>query len=617
MKKCRITLYTLLFVVCMAFNLVPGITAKAADEAYPEIAFYSSPELSNDSLIGKEECSFEFYSGAKNVIYLYLNNIDEDYDLTLADGSKTYKYEDEEEATPVYPFTVHDHFDWDNPITGTSAGVTDYISVAPVSSKEGWYEITIDPSVTGNFTIRARAWKENITDSEDAYPLDSWIDINIGPVGLTAAMRDNPDVQGTYVGGEVYPRTIIFSLNNVTVSSTENGMTSTPLTQIDLSKIKIQRVNQEEGGEPLQDVAQSVYDIKTVESKYVSLAFRESGTYWFTYEGIGGGINVDAYLPIVGFYSTATRSDEDVTNFLDYTVSYKEAQSSSIYMLSWVGGEYLKSPLDPETIKINAYSENGSLLSDYITTEKIGTGNYKITTTSKASGTFKVVVTATINWDPEDPNSENEEIRQEIQFDGISPATPSAKPEENPATPTPTPTPTPSTPTQTPTPTLEVGATTVSGNATYQVTSADSDKKEVAYAGGNTKKKKVTIPSSVTIDGATYAVTEIAADAFSGDKKLTSVTIASTVTKIGNNAFKNCTKLKKVTIPKNVQTIGKNAFSGCKKVKTITVKSKNITKIGKNAFKGVSKNSTIKVPKSKKKAYTKLLKKAGFKGKIK
>ena len=52
-------------------------------------------------------------------------------------------------------------------------------------------------------------------------------------------------------------------------------------------------------------------------------------------------------------------------------------------------------------------------------------------------------------------------------------------------------------------------------------------------------------------------------------------------------------------------------------MKKIKIKSKSIKKIGKNAFKGVSKNCVIQVPKSKKKAYTKMLRKAGLSKKVK
>ena len=86
-------------------------------------------------------------------------------------------------------------------------------------------------------------------------------------------------------------------------------------------------------------------------------------------------------------------------------------------------------------------------------------------------------------------------------------------------------------------------------------------------------------------------------------KKIKTLTIPATVTIQG----------KKYT----VTTIGSKAFSGCKNLKQVTIKSKKITKIGKNAFKNVNKKIVIKTPKSKKKAYKKLLKKAGYKGKVK
>ncbi|MBR1598035.1 MAG: leucine-rich repeat domain-containing protein [Lachnospiraceae bacterium] len=201
--------------------------------------------------------------------------------------------------------------------------------------------------------------------------------------------------------------------------------------------------------------------------------------------------------------------------------------------------------------------------------------------------------------------------------------------------------------------------------ATYTVTESTDGKVEVEYtASATSKDKKVTIPSTVEVNGVTATVTSIADNAFSGNKTITTVTIPATVEDIGDNAFKNCTKLKTVTLPASVEEVGKNAFSGCsslttvtvkgssltkvdqgafknckklktvtlpksvttigkeafsgdKKLKTITIKSTKIKSVGKNAFKGVPKSTTIKVPKKQKKAYTKLLKKAGFKGKIK
>ncbi len=206
---------------------------------------------------------------------------------------------------------------------------------------------------------------------------------------------------------------------------------------------------------------------------------------------------------------------------------------------------------------------------------------------------------------------------------------------------------------------LSVGATSKVNGVTYKVTATD-DKNEVAYVKADTKLSKVVIPSSVVINGITYNVTSIAENAFSGNKKMTSVSIPLTVmkieanafkgciklksiiipknvTEIGNNAFYNCKKLatikfngtkltkidkgafrkcsslKTVTIPKSVTEIGKDAFRDCKKLKTIIIKGTKLKKIGKNAFKNIYKSPTIKVPKSKKKTYKNLLIKSGYK----
>ncbi len=213
-------------------------------------------------------------------------------------------------------------------------------------------------------------------------------------------------------------------------------------------------------------------------------------------------------------------------------------------------------------------------------------------------------------------------------------------------------------------PSVDSGQKLTVGSNKYKVTSTEAGKKTVAYAGPKKKTAKVKVPSTVKIDGETYKVTEIAEKAFSGNTKLTSVTIPTSVTEIGSSAFKGCKKLKTVTIPKNVKEIGKNAFYGCtqltkvtfkgtkttkigqgafrkctalksatipknvteigkdafrdcKKLSKVTIKGKKLKKVGKNAFKNIASKPVIKVPKSKKKAYTTLLKKSGYKKTIK
>ncbi len=102
--------------------------------------------------------------------------------------------------------------------------------------------------------------------------------------------------------------------------------------------------------------------------------------------------------------------------------------------------------------------------------------------------------------------------------------------------------------------------------------------------------KEITIPDTVNLAGFNLGVTDIAQNFMKGNKKV-----------------------KKVTVGSNVTSIGKEAFYKCKKLKKVTVKSTNITSFGKKAFGKDAKGFTLKMPKSCKKAYKKLLKKAKIK----
>ncbi|MBO5302814.1 MAG: leucine-rich repeat protein [Lachnospiraceae bacterium] len=126
-------------------------------------------------------------------------------------------------------------------------------------------------------------------------------------------------------------------------------------------------------------------------------------------------------------------------------------------------------------------------------------------------------------------------------------------------------------------------------------------KKEAEIVGlADTKKKTVTIPATVKLEGKKYKVTSIGAKAFHNNKKVTKIVIGKNVKKIGKEAFKNCTEMKNMVF------------------KTKQLKAKNI---GKNAFKGMGskyyKKVVVKVPAKKLKSYKKVFKAKGMSKKIK
>lgn len=132
-----------------------------------------------------------------------------------------------------------------------------------------------------------------------------------------------------------------------------------------------------------------------------------------------------------------------------------------------------------------------------------------------------------------------------------------------------------------------VGATYIKNKIKYKVTSDTNRTAEVV--GINGKQKSYTVQSTIVINGITYRVTSIHA-----------------------NAFRSC-KATKITLGANIQTIGKNAFYNCQNLKSLIIKSCQIKSVGKNAFKNVKQKVTIKVPRKKYKVYFKLFGKRGLK----
>lgn len=103
----------------------------------------------------------------------------------------------------------------------------------------------------------------------------------------------------------------------------------------------------------------------------------------------------------------------------------------------------------------------------------------------------------------------------------------------------------------------------------------------------NKNCKKATTPKIVKINGITFNVTAISA-----------------------NAFKNCKKLTTFTVGENIITIGNNAFKGCISLNTVTIKTVKLKSIGTNAFKGTTAKTKFKVPKSMLSKYSKMIYKA-------
>ena len=99
--------------------------------------------------------------------------------------------------------------------------------------------------------------------------------------------------------------------------------------------------------------------------------------------------------------------------------------------------------------------------------------------------------------------------------------------------------------------------------------------------------------SSVSIPD---SVKTIGAEAFAGNKSLTSIKLGKNVTTIEYGAFKDCSYLNNVTIPDTVVSIGNGAFSNNSALKKIGL-PKNLETLGTGVFSGCDNLSTISIDK--------------------
>ena len=110
--------------------------------------------------------------------------------------------------------------------------------------------------------------------------------------------------------------------------------------------------------------------------------------------------------------------------------------------------------------------------------------------------------------------------------------------------------------------TIPDSVTSIEASAFYNTAlynNEDNWENGVLYLGKHLIKAQVDTSGSYEIKAGTLTI----ADAFSGCKKLSSVTIPDSVTSIGNQAFFDCRKLISITIPDSVTSIGIQAFSYC------------------------------------------------------
>lgn len=111
------------------------------------------------------------------------------------------------------------------------------------------------------------------------------------------------------------------------------------------------------------------------------------------------------------------------------------------------------------------------------------------------------------------------------------------------------------------------------------------------------KEGKVVLPTQVEYKGKTYAVTEIANNAFAQRTALTHIDIPETITTIGWDAFRNCENLVSISFSEGLQKVESDVFNGCKNLKELVFPN-SLTELGINYFYECDNLKTLVIPNS-------------------
>ena len=93
----------------------------------------------------------------------------------------------------------------------------------------------------------------------------------------------------------------------------------------------------------------------------------------------------------------------------------------------------------------------------------------------------------------------------------------------------------------------------------------------LSTAGKSASNLNLTIPTTVTYNGTTYAVSSVAVAAFANNANIVTVNLKYGIQTIYKDAFKNCTNIKTLRIPSSTTTIIYGAFLGCSALKNVYI----------------------------------------------
>ena len=422
---------------------------------FPEVGFYSRPELAKTYLLSSEYSAntvneHMFLNGEDNDIYMYLYSSD-DRQLTLADGSLDGLEEDEEpEETCAFEIEVENDDNW-NYFYGDVTGIDNFFRAEPVDGMEGWYLLDFqeyNPTITEEYEdeddyeswdwepdslrLQVNVIETYADDDEDENICNAYFNYFYQETGLYAQVQNDPytysETRGVIDTG-LAPKRLSLSFGMVDVDDDTGEVVNQKFTPA-LEDLTIEKVVDWDEDEPIDwaDVEEGAVECE-VNGDYIDFAFYVQDRYCISCEDIDGCVYVNAYLDGLSFFTTPVRpgDGEKVDNQIE-EITVNEGKSNKVYALAWVAEDQPWS-IKADTIAAKAIV-NGEEKTSYInksTEIKANIPNwadpdlleekligYEIEITDQAKEDFDIVITANLNgkgiyWDEDDEPVEYED----------------------------------------------------------------------------------------------------------------------------------------------------------------------------------------------------------------
>jgi len=331
----------------------------------PQVGFYNSSTPSIETYIR----DFNFHDMEDNNTFYVILDAPEGYAASVSFSVNSYE---EGEISPEQ--------------------LGNYISSEVVS--EGIYKITVNTETGFDFRVEAVFTNGEEPDWETSAEISVWYSPVVDGLVIKDWIEENPEGNLIVHEDAEFKKEAGATLSGTTLyfAYLENEEDETPET-LSLENLTITF----EDSDASQYVTMSVNESN---SELINLIFEKTGEYIVSYAGSEVVIQVD--YPQVGFYNSTTQSDN--TYLKEF--NFHDMENNVFYAILDASEGYTTTLADENPFSVFSYEEDAEVsserLEEFISTEEVDEGIYKITVNTQAGFDLNVNAVCTNNTDAAD-----------------------------------------------------------------------------------------------------------------------------------------------------------------------------------------------------------------------